>query len=146
MSTQVLVTLPDDTYWRAEQLARMAGRDIADVLAEMIGLSLQPPGAPNAGARPVADLPDAEVLTLADSHMDPAQDRRLSDLLEQQQAGRLPEEDCRALLALLQVYQDGLLRKAQALNEAVRRGLRPPLTSTDPKPTAFVGLTRHGHC
>jgi hypothetical protein len=27
----------------------------------------------------------------------------------------------------MQVYQEGLLRKAQALNEAVQRGLRPPL-------------------
>jgi hypothetical protein len=27
----------------------------------------------------------------------------------------------------LQVYEEGLLRKAQALHEAVRRGLREPL-------------------
>jgi hypothetical protein len=127
MSTLVLVTLPDDTFRRAEHLARMTGRDIADVLAEMIGLSLQPLGTPHASDLPVADLPDVEVLALADSRMDPAQDQRLSDLLEQQQAGRLTEEERHALLTLLQVYQDGLLRKAQALSEAVRRGLRPPL-------------------
>jgi hypothetical protein len=30
------------------------------------------------------------------------------------------------LLTLMQVYQEGLLRKAQALHEAVRRGLREP--------------------
>jgi hypothetical protein len=27
----------------------------------------------------------------------------------------------------MQVYQEGLVRKARALREAVRRGLRPPL-------------------
>ena len=27
----------------------------------------------------------------------------------------------------MQVYQEGLLRKDQALHEAVQRGLRPPL-------------------
>jgi hypothetical protein len=31
------------------------------------------------------------------------------------------------MLALMQVYAEGLLRKAQALREAVRRGLREPL-------------------
>lgn len=88
---------------------------------------MQPLGAPHAGDLPVANLPDSEVPALADSQMDPAQDRRLSDLLEQQQAERLTEEDRHALLMLLQVYQDGLLRKAQALSEAVRRSPRPPL-------------------
>ncbi len=59
--------------------------------------------------------------------MDSAQEQRLSLLLEKQQAGHLADEERGDLLALMQVYQDGLLRKAQALNEAVRRGLRPPL-------------------
>jgi len=53
--------------------------------------------------------------------------RRLSQLLEQQQAGQLTDEERADLLALMHVYQDGLRRKAQGLNEAVRRGLQPPL-------------------
>ena len=127
MSTQVTVTLPDETYRRAAYLARLTGRDVADVLAETIGLSLQPLGVQQAGARAVADLSDEDVLALADAQMNPAQERRFSDLLDAQQAGHLAEEDRHALLALMQVYQDGLLRKAQALHEAVRRGLRLPL-------------------
>jgi hypothetical protein len=128
MSTQVTVTLPDETYRRAEYLARLTGREVADILAETIGLSLQPLGAQHAGDGPVAGLSDADVLNLADSQMEATQARRLSDLLERQQAGRLTDEDRRALLALMQVYQDGLLHKAQAMHEAVRRGLLPPLT------------------
>ena len=77
--------------------------------------------------RPVAELSDQEVLGAAESQMDLDPDRRLSDLLEKQQAGQLTHDEHLALLALLQVYQDGLLRKAQALHEAVQRGLRPPL-------------------
>lgn len=129
MSMQVTVTLPDDTYRRAEYLARLTGRDIGDVLAETIHRSLEPLGAPYPGERPVVELSDAEVLAKADSHMDVDQNNRLNELLERQQAGTLTDEERVALPALMQVYQDGLLRKAQALHEAVRRGLRPPLTS-----------------
>lgn len=129
MCAQVTVTLPDDTYRRAEYLARLAGRDIADVLAEMIDQSLHPLGKQRLAADPVAELSDADVQAAADAQMDPAQERRLSELLAKQQAGQLASDERPDLLALMQVYQDGLLRKAQALNEAVRRGLRPPLAS-----------------
>jgi hypothetical protein len=127
MGTQVTVTLPDDTCRRAEYLARLTGRDIADVLAETLDLSLQPLGVQHAADQPVAELSDADVLAIADSEMDPAQEGRFRELLEKQQAGPLTQEDRAALLALMQVYQEGLLRKAQALHEAVQRGLRPPL-------------------
>lgn len=127
MSTQVTVTLPDDIYRRAEHLAHLTGRDIADVLADTIGLSLEPLGRQRTGDPAVTDLSDSGVTALAESQMDAAQERRFSDLLNQQQTGCLTDEDRQALLALMQAYQDGLLRKAQALHEAVRRGLRPPL-------------------
>ena len=41
--------------------------------------------------------------------------------------GKLSDTERPELLALMQVYQEGLLRKAQALNESVKRGLRKPL-------------------
>jgi hypothetical protein len=59
--------------------------------------------------------------------MAPGRDRRLSTLLHRQQAGKLSDMERSEMLALMQVYLDGLLRKAQALREAVRRGLREPL-------------------
>jgi hypothetical protein len=97
------------------------------VLAETNDMSLQPLGMQHAADQPVAALADADVLAIADSEMDPAQEGRFRELLEKQQAGHRTQEDRAALLALMQVYQEGLLRKAQALHEAVRRGLRPPL-------------------
>jgi hypothetical protein len=127
MSTQVTVTLPDDIYQRAAYLARLTGREIADVLAETIDLSLQPLRVPLADEPPLAERSDADVLALAEAQMDPTQDRRLSDLLARQQAGALAADEHVVLLGLLQVYQDGLLHKAQALRQAVQRGLRPPL-------------------
>ncbi len=127
MSTQVTVTLPDETYRRAVHLAQLTGRDIADVLADTIDISLQPLGSNLITGKPVAELSDAEVLAAADSQMEPSQDRRFSELLDRQQAGKLTSDERPELMALMQVYQEGLLRKAQALNEAVQRGLRKPL-------------------
>jgi predicted transcriptional regulator len=34
MSTQVTLTLPDEVYRRAERLAQLSSRDVADVLAD----------------------------------------------------------------------------------------------------------------
>ena len=62
MSTQITLTLPDETYRRAEHLARLTGRDIADVLVDAIGISLQPLGPGFVTGKPVAELTDPEVL------------------------------------------------------------------------------------
>lgn len=130
MSTEITLKLADATYERAAHLARLTGRPIADVLAEAIDISLQPLGAHGAvgtQVTSVAELSDSEVLAAADAQMEPVQAQRLSELLERQQAGILTQDEHLELQALLQLDQDGLLRKAQALHEAVRRGLREPL-------------------
>jgi hypothetical protein len=74
-------------------------------------------------------LSDDEILRLAQSQMDARESARFSVLQDKQQAGLLNEGERVELANLLQVYQAGLLRKALALNEAVRRGLHPPLVS-----------------
>jgi hypothetical protein len=76
---------------------------------------------------PVTELTDDQVLTQAGLQMTPGQDRQLSTLLHRQQTGELSDMERSEMLALMQVYAEGLLRKAQALREAVRRGLREPL-------------------
>ena len=127
MSTQVMVTLPDEVYRRVASLARLSGRRMSDVLADTIALSL-PPLSPQAdSAPPLSALPDEQVLALADAQMEPAQDQQLSRLLSQQQAGALTEAERSELFVLMQVYQERLLRRAQALHEAVQRGLRESL-------------------
>ena len=50
-----------------------------------------------------------------------------SELLDRQQAGILTEAERPELWVLMQTYQFLLLRKAQALSEAVSRGLQEPL-------------------
>jgi hypothetical protein len=127
MSTQVAVTLPDEVYQRAERLAQLTSRDVADVLADTIALSL-PLLSPQANVlKPVTGLSDEEILDLSTLEMEPAQDQRLSLLLDRQQAGELSDTERTELLALMQLYQEGLLRKTQGVREAVKRGLREPL-------------------
>src|SRR2546426_8457335 len=127
MSTRVVISLPDEVYHRAERLAQLISRDVADLLADTVALSLPPLSPQPETVRPVTELTDEEVLALTELQMDPKQDRRLSLLLDRQQAGELSDTERAELLALMQLYQEGLLRKAQALHEAVRRGLRKPL-------------------
>jgi hypothetical protein len=127
MATRVVVTLPDDVYRRVEQLAQLTNRDVADLLADTITLSLPPLDISTQSVQAVTSLSDEDVLALTELQMLPAQERRLSALLQKQQAQALSDPERAELLALMQVYQEGLLRKAQALREAVRRGLRMPL-------------------
>ena len=77
----------------------------------------------------VTSLSDEEVVALTELQMLPEQDRRLSTLLQKQQERTLSAPEQAELILLMQVYQEGLLRKAQALREAVQRGLRAPLES-----------------
>jgi predicted transcriptional regulator len=128
MSTQVTITLPDEIYQRAELFARLANRDVASVLADTIQLSI-PLVRPNIlDLEPISDLSDEQVFALTELQMEPDQDARLSELLDRQQAGLLAEDERLELQALMQIYQEGLLRKATALSEAVKRGLMEPLS------------------
>jgi hypothetical protein len=126
MSTQVTLTLPDEIYRRAKYMAQLTGRNVADVLAETIQASLSPLGTQDERIQPVLSLPDETVLVLSESQMDEKPARRMSHLLDRQQAGVITETEQSELRALMQVYDEGLLRKTQALAEAVRRGLLEP--------------------
>lgn len=127
MAIRVIVTLQDDVYRRVERLAQLTNRDVVDLLADTIIISLLAPDVSAGSVQAVTSLTDEEVLKLTELQMPAAQDRRLSALLQRQQAQALSVPERAELLALMQVYQEGLLRKAQALREAVRRGLRAPL-------------------
>lgn len=98
--------------------------DVSRVSAETNESALSPVGASAARLTEVEELSDSELLVAADLRMDEAQGRRLGRLLDRQQAGKLSEAERSELTALMQVYHECLVRKAQALGEAVRRGLR----------------------
>jgi hypothetical protein len=123
MSAEVTLTLPDGLFERAQLWANQAERPVTDFLMETIEASLLPLGQ---APKPVIEWTNDEVLSAVDSHLSPDDDQRLSELLARQCEGGLSEPEATELHRLMLVYQEGLLRKAMGLREAVRRGLREP--------------------
>ncbi len=77
----------------------------------------------------ISELDDAQILELTQLELETEQDARLSELLYKQQAATLMAQEPQELNDLMQLYREGLLRKAAALAEAVKRGLMELLES-----------------
>jgi hypothetical protein len=129
MTVPVTLNLPEDLYQRAANFANLLGKDVMEVLVDTLTLSLAPIGTQSGVMPAVTTLSDQDVLALSESRLQPKDDERLSELLGKQQEGLLTQDEQSELLGLMQIYQEGLLRKAQALKESVQRGLREPLSA-----------------
>lgn len=129
MGTQILLELPNETYRRAERLAHLTDRAVVEVLADTLELSLPALDSFQTAQKPIREMSDEAVVALTELQMVSEEDARLSELLDGQQAGHLSVSEQAELARLMQVYQEGLLLKAEALAEAVHRGLLPPLAS-----------------
>jgi hypothetical protein len=129
MSISITINLPDDLYQRAKRFAHLANRDLESVIADTMLSSLPLMGDHIDALQPVEVLSDEDVLALARSQMEPQQDARMSVLLAKQRENELVGEESCELATLMQAYQEGWLRKATALAEAVKRGLMEPLDS-----------------
>lgn len=125
MSTQLTLDLPENLVARAQTIALRAGQSVNDLLAESIELSLKPWGTVVEGD--IHQCGDEDVLKACDLELSTEDDCRLTELLQRQQAETLLVQEQAELASLMQVYQEGLVRKAEALREAVRRGLRGPV-------------------
>ena len=127
MTTQITLTLPEKTLERAQRWAQRMGRPVDEVLVQAIESSLSPLGPEPESSPPASEWSDEEVLSAAGLNMSEEDDRRLSELLNRQQANLLTSAERGELSARMLAYQEGLLRKARGLSEAVRRGLRPAI-------------------
>lgn len=117
MGERVTVELPDELARRARAVAAQTRRRLEDVLVDWLD---------RAGAEPaVESLPDEQVLALCDAQLAPEEQDELSDLLARHREGRLPDTERARLDELMRLYRRGLIRKAQALQTAVARGLKP---------------------
>lgn len=121
MTEIVTLAVSERVTRNAAYVAAQTHQRMEDVLAEWLEqVTVEPP---------VASLPDDEVLALCDMQMDPAEQVELGALLAANREGALDRHGQIRLDALMQIYRHGLVRKAQALHIAVRRGLRPPLSN-----------------
>lgn len=118
---QVVLTLPGVLVRRAERMARRTQRSTEAVLAEWIDLA--------ASEVPVEALDDDDLLAVCDLQLTAHEQEELSALLGDNREGRLDDAGRARLDAVMARYDRLLLRKAQALREAVRRGLRAPLAA-----------------
>jgi len=126
---QVTITLPEDLYELARRWAVMTHRDVPETLTDILASALLPVKLVPSSERPVAVLSDGDVVALTSAQMSEESGRRLSSLLDRQQEGKLTEVERRELAALMQIYDQLWVRQSEALAEAVRRGLRSPLSS-----------------
>lgn len=117
MTAQITLNLPDEVYHQAELLALQRHRTVSEILVETLEKFLLPT------VKPVSALSDSEVITQTQLRLQPVQEQRLSELLDRQQSGTIASVERDELQALIHIYETRLLRQAQALNEAVRRGL-----------------------
>ena len=126
---QVTIDLPQEAYKRAKRFAHLLNRDLSVVLAETVVSSL-PSLSDEADALPsVSKMSDAMVLELANSTMAEEQDKRLSELLEKQRENLITASEKQELDELMQIYNEGWLRKTAGIVEAVQRGLMERLDS-----------------
>jgi hypothetical protein len=120
MTEKVTIELPEDIAQQVRTVAAHTQRTVDEVLVEWIR---------RAGAEPVLELlPDEDLLAVCDSQPGQVEQEELSTLLERNQEGALLPPERARLDELMRNYRSGLVRKAQALKVAVRRGLRPGLS------------------
>ena len=119
MSEFVTLELPDVLVQSARSEAARTQRRFEDVLVEWIDRA--------ATDIPLETLPDDQILALSNLLMSEAHQIELNELLAAQREGALGERERAQLAALMDTYRRGMVRKAQALQIAVERGLRPSL-------------------
>lgn len=119
MTETVTLELPEAVARQAREAAAMTRRQFKDVMAEWIRHSVR--------ELPPELLSDEQVMTLCDMQMPPAQQEILNDLLTLSREGELSETETRELDRLMQVYRQGLVRKARAWKVAAERGLKSRL-------------------
>ena len=117
---EVTVNLKDSIYRSFSQLAAKTNRRIDEIIVEKIQTDFW---VENAAEQELTNLPDSEVLELANLKLSRTQDRRLSQLLANQRESRITASEKVELDGLMGLYHLGNFRKAQGILEAVKRGL-----------------------
>ncbi|MEO0986188.1 MAG: hypothetical protein AAFY20_11630 [Cyanobacteria bacterium J06639_14] len=129
MTIEVTLKLSNGLVEEAQRLGSATSKDASTVLQE--ALEQIWPTLENFSEEAffpvISGLEDEKVLQLATGKMPEAQNTRLGELQAAGKAKGLTEPERYELLALLQVYQLGQLRKSEALAEAVKRGLLAPI-------------------
>ncbi|MEK7729115.1 MAG: hypothetical protein AAB354_11935 [candidate division KSB1 bacterium] len=129
MAIEVTLALSENLVEDARRFGTATRRDVQTVLAgvlEMMWPTLDKVSN-HLDDRPVASLSDSEVLALSEAQMTMSQQDRFEELQTKGKEIGLTADERQELLRLRQIYEISMLRKSEALAEAVQRGLREPM-------------------
>jgi hypothetical protein len=118
---EITLNLPENTYKNFLNLAKKTSRQISDVIIEKIQSDYWTND--QEFEQNISKLSDTEVLELANLKLSKQQDKRLSQLLENQRENHISTSEKIELEGLMGLYRMGNLRKAQGSLEAIKRGL-----------------------
>jgi ABC-type transport system involved in cytochrome c biogenesis ATPase subunit len=121
MNQQVTLTVSENVWLYAKAVASRNKLRIDEVLSDWLEKV--------SNEIDVEKLSDSEVLALAELQMSPSQQILMDELQEENGEGALTIDERKQFDSLMEIYEDALLRKAQAFRVAVERGLMPPLSS-----------------
>jgi hypothetical protein len=119
MSEYVTLELPENVARSVKEVAARTHRRVEDVLVDWLDKA--------ATELPVESLSDEEVLALCEKQLEADQQVELSFLLEKNREGQLERKEENRLDELMRLYRRGLVRKGQAWEIAVARGLKSSL-------------------
>jgi hypothetical protein len=121
MSEQITIQVSEQVLRQADYIAAKTQQTVETVIANWLESLIND--------IPVGSLSDEEVLALSELRLSEEQQSVLDELLVHNREGTMDAEKKQQLDELMYVYERGLLRKSQALREAVVRGLHEPLHS-----------------
>ncbi len=129
MAIEITLALPEDLVEDARRFGTATRRDVQTVLVGVLKMMWPTLDevSNHIDDRRVASLSDSEVLALSEAKMTMRQQERLEELQSKGKEFGLTVEERQELLGLMQIYEIGMLRKSEALAEAVQRGLREPM-------------------
>jgi hypothetical protein len=130
MTIPITINLPESLAASVQRLGEATAREISDVLLDTLEIVLPtldnlPEMSINSN---IPDISDQEVLELANLKMDVVQNQRLGELQAKGKNTGLTAGERYELLFLMSLYQMGQLRKSEGLAEAVKRGIKTPLS------------------
>jgi hypothetical protein len=130
MTIPITINLPESLAASIQRLGEATAREISDVLLDTLEIVL--PTLDNLSEMSInssiPDISDEEVLELANLKMDVVQNQRLGELQAKGKNTGLTAGERYELLILMSLYQMGQLRKSEGLAEAVKRGIKIPLS------------------
>lgn len=121
MNQQITLTVSDNVWLYAKAVAAQKKQRIEEVLSDWLEKV--------SSEIDVEKLSDAEVIALAELKMPVEQQKLLDEFQEKNGEGALTNDEKRRFDALMEIYEDALLKKSQALRVAVERGLIPPISA-----------------